>query len=379
MQLFDADAHVVEPPELWQERVPARLRDAAPKVVRAEGDADVWLLEGGKRKLPVLMLFSTPGVSPVDWTLYGSNYQRIRRGAFDPKARLADMDTDMIFAQVLHPSIALSGAVTFSPKDAELQIACTRAYNDWLSEFSATDPARLIGLTMIPMCGIDAALAELERARKLPGLCGALLGAFPSGQAVPTPEDDRFWAMCQDLDIPVVIHVSLGGGGEGSESEFSGTLAAPSPSLVLATINLERSARGIMQALSQILLTGVLQRFPKLRVIGTETGVGWIPYFLEQTDDNFLRHRFWAKSDLKMLPSEYFARQCYSTFQVDTYGVRNRASMLHNIMWSSDYPHSGADWPNSKVTVARNLAGVPDAERELIVETNCRVAFGLGA
>src|SRR4030095_1704357 len=149
---------------------------------------------------------------------------------------------------------------------------------------------------------------------------------------------------------------------EGSEAIFS----IQSPALVLARINLERSARGIMHALSQIILSGVLERFPRLRVIGTETGVGWIPYFLEQTDDNFLRPRLWAQTQLRMLPSEYFRRQCYASFQVDTVGVRNRAGMLVNIMWSSDYPHSGADWPTSVLTVERNLAGVPDAERELI-------------
>jgi predicted TIM-barrel fold metal-dependent hydrolase len=343
-------------------------------VIQKSPELDIWSLDGGKRQTPLNMLLSTPGISPERWTLAGTTYRHIRRGAFDPHARLADMDVDMIWAQVLHPSIALGGSASWAERDEELQCACASAYNDWLSEFCSAAPGRLIGLAMIPMTGLEDALRELERARRLPGLHGALLGSYPSGGVEPVPADDRFWAAVQDLDWPVVIHVSLGDGeGEGSAKIFS----IQSPPLVLARINLERSARGIMHALSQIILSGVLERFPNLRVVGTETGVGWIPYFLEQTDDNFLRHRFWAKTELRMLPSEYFRRQCYASFQVDTVGVRNRAGMLENIMWSSDYPHSGADWPNSVVTVERNLAGVPEAERERIVVRNCARAFGL--
>jgi predicted TIM-barrel fold metal-dependent hydrolase len=374
MRLYDADAHIVEPPDLFEQRLPARFRELGPKVVQRSAELDVWSFDGGKREVPLNMLLSTPGISPERWTLAGTTYERIRRGAFDPRARLADMDVDMIQAQVLHPSIALGGSAAFAAHDDELQRLCASAYNDWLSEFCSTSPERLLGLAMIPMTGLDDALRELERARRLPGLHGALLGAYPSGGSEPVPEDDRFWASAQDLDWPAVIHVSLGGGdGEGGDAIFS----ISSPALVLARINLERSARGIMHALSQVILSGVLERFPRLRVIGTETGVGWIPYFLEQTDDNFLRHRFWAKTQLRMLPSEYFRRQCYASFQVDTVGVRNRAGVLDNIMWSSDYPHSGADWPNSVVTVERNLAGVPEAERERIVAQNCIRAFGL--
>ncbi len=372
MRLFDADAHVVEPPDLWQERVPSNLRERAPKV-RKGPDIDFWIFEDGKRETPLNMLLTTPGVSPVEWSLSGTTYERARPGVYDPHARLADMDTDMIHGQVLHPSIALGGSRTFSDSDAELRRVCTAAYNDWMSDFCNVDPQRLIGLAMIPSTGLEDALKELQRVRSLPGIRGALLTAYPSGDSGPLPEDDRFWAEAQDLDMPVVIHVSLGGG----DGEGGGLFDIPSPALILARINLERSARGIMQATSEIILSGIPERFPRLRIVGTETGVGWIPYFLEQTDDNYLRHRFWAKTDLKMLPSEYFRRQFFATFQVDTYGVRNRASMLENIMWSSDYPHSGADWPNSVVTVERNLVGVPADDRELILEKNCTRAFGL--
>jgi predicted TIM-barrel fold metal-dependent hydrolase len=376
-RIYDGDAHIVEPVGVWQERVPARFKDRAPKLVKQPDGNDAWSFEGGERTQPVIMLLGTPGISPVNWSLLGTSYERMRPGAYDPKARLADMDTDFIYGQVLHPSIAISGPAAFSKKDVELQEACTRAYNDWMSEFCSVNPDRLLGLALVPACGIDRAVAELRRAREMKGICGVQLGAWPSGRAHPHPDDDRFWAEAEALGMPVIIHVSIGGGGEGEPEAVSLIYTSDDMSLVLASINLERSARGIMEALSYLLIGGVLERFPKLRVVGTETGIGWIPYYLEQTDDNFLRHRFWAKAKLTMLPSDYYKRQCFNTFQVDTVGVRNRQGILDNILWSSDYPHSGADWPNSVVTIERDLAGVPEDERQKILSDNCQRAFGL--
>src|SRR5205814_2251799 len=121
-------------------------------------------------------------------------------------------DTDFTYAQVLHPSIALLGPSTFSEHDAELQIACTAAYNDWLSEFCSTNPDRLIGLGLVPTTGVEDAIAEMRRVRDLPGMKGVMLGGWPNGGAHPSPADDRFWAEAQDMDVPVVIHVGLGSG-----------------------------------------------------------------------------------------------------------------------------------------------------------------------
>ena len=145
MRLYDADAHIVEPPDLFESRLPARFRELAPKVVRRSAELDVWSFDGGKRTAPLNMLLSTPGISPERWTLAGTTYEQIRRGAFDPQARLADMDVDMIWAQVLHPSIALGGSVTFAAHDDELQRLCAAAYNDWLSGFCSASPERSAG------------------------------------------------------------------------------------------------------------------------------------------------------------------------------------------------------------------------------------------
>ena len=146
----------------------------------------------------------------------------------------------------------------------------------------------------------------------------------------------------------------------------------------MAVINRERTASSMMPILSEFILGGILERHPALRLALVETGVGWIPFWCEQTDDNFLRHRFWTKCDLPLMPSEYWQRQCVATFQIDHFGVRNRDLMgVHTICWTSDYPHSGADWPNSVRTIADQLRDVPENEQAMIVGGNLKRIYGL--
>ena len=140
--ILDADAHVNEPPDLWQTRVPQRLRTRAPKVLRTE-QGDVWSFDDGKRLRP-LGLTATAGLSYLQFRAEGYRYEDIRPGSFDPKARVEDLDADGIWAQVLYPSVTLAGARTYAD-DRELQLACVRAYNEWLADFCAAGGGRLIG------------------------------------------------------------------------------------------------------------------------------------------------------------------------------------------------------------------------------------------
>ena len=376
VRIYDGDTHIVEPPALWQDRVPTKFKALAPRWVKNDDGSESWVYEDGRRVSPVAGMMAPSGTSPVTWDLYSrTTYGEIRRGAYDPEARLHDMDTDFVYAHVLHPTLALSGPTNFSRDNVELQLVCTRAYNDWMSEFCSTDLDRLIGLALLPISGIEDTIAELERVRDLPGIDGVLLTAWPNGRATPLPEDDKFWAAAAAADMPVVLHVGITGSSE--QDAFMGFMKLGDRSLVLGHINLERTAHAIMEALSYIIIGGVLQRHPALTIVGTETGIGWIPVFLEQTDDNFRRHRFWAETELTMLPSEYYRRQCFNTFQVDRAGILARDGIVENIVWSSDFPHTGADWPNSTVTIEHNLVGVPEDERRLILTENCRRAFRL--
>ena len=248
----------------------------------------------------------------------------------------------------------------------ELQIACVTAYNNWLTDFCAHDARRLYGLAVIPTVGIDSAVAELERALKQ-NLRGVILSRYPNGSFDPADEDDRFWARMQEADLPAHVHI----GGFIRPSQL--------PSLAqgrrfMGVAGASKSGASVIPIAVEFLFSGLLDKFPRLNVVLVEGNIGWIPTVLEQTDDMFLRFRFFADGEgMKMLPSEYFYRNLWSTFMVDTHGMANRYKCnIDKIMWSTDYPHTGTDWPNSRVTLERNFRGLPYDEVKKMVHDNAR-------
>jgi predicted TIM-barrel fold metal-dependent hydrolase len=358
--IVDADAHVNEPPNLWQERVPAKLRERAPKVIPFEKGGDAWSFEDGQRIAPV-GLTATAGLSYVGFKSFGISYESMRPGSFDPAARLVDMDLDGIYAQVLYPSVTLSGAKIYS-EDTEMQQACVRAYNDWLADFCAHDPQRLIPIAIIPTVGIEAACAELDHALKR-GHRGAVLSAYPNGSLDPTDEDDRLWARIVEADVPIHLHI-------GSFQRQLGGIPLTGTRF-LGQVGNAKAGGSTLPVAEDFLFSGIFDKFPDLKAVLVEANIGWIPTMLEQTDDMFLRYRFWTGGAHLKLPSEVFYRNFWSTFMIDTHGVANRYKCgLDHIMWSTDYPHTGTDWPNSRVTLERNFRGVPYDEVKLMIHDN---------
>lgn len=364
--IIDADAHVIEPPDTWSARMPARLKDRAPRVIRTEDGGDAWQFDQNK-PLRRLGLIAMAGRSFVQFQNSAVPYDAVRRGAYDAKARLADMDLDGIAAQMLYPSIALAGAATYSD-EPELQAACVRAYNDWLAELCAGGEGRLYGLGVIPSSGLDPAIAELEHSIEL-GHRGVILSRFPSGGLKNVPEDDRFFAIAEEAAMPLHVHI-------GSFSPTAGPLPTDGLEyLQLASAN--TAGAETIPVVTKFLTSGIFDRFPALRVVLVEANIGWIPTVLEQVDHVFLRFRFWSgTSGLKKLPSEYFYDNMRSTFLTDTAGMamRHRCG-IGNIMWSTDYPHSATDWPNSRITLERNFTGVPHDEVKRIVHDNAKELY----
>jgi len=373
--VLDADTHINEPPDLWQRHMAKKFKARAPKLVDTDTGAQAWMFDD--EKVSITTLINTAGKSPVGWqALSPDGYRSMRPGGWDPAERLTDMAIDHVDIHVLFPSYTLIMARAQSDKkggiDRAFHVAFVRAYNDWMSEFCSYAPERFYGLAIVPMTGVDDAVAEVERARQLPGLRGVTPLTWPNGEGAPSKEDERFWSLLEDIGWPCNVHLGFGEVGDADpdlpkDPEIMARLVS------MAVINRERTASSMMPILSEFILGGILERHPKLRLAIVETGVGWIPFWCEQTDDNFLRHRFWTHCDLSLMPSDYWRRQCLATFQVDNYGVRNRELIgAHTIAWTSDYPHSGADWPNSHRTIGDQLRDVPDAELEMIVGGNLK-------
>lgn len=368
--IIDADAHVNEPPDLWQERVAARLRPRAPKVLHTP-DGDVWSFDDGKRLRP-LGLTATAGLSYLQFKPAGLTYAGIRPGSFEPDARLADLDADGLYAQILYPSVTLAGARTYAD-DRELQLACVRAYNEWLAEFCAAGKGRLIAQAILPTTGVQDALSELEWSLAR-GHKGALLSAYPNGTLEPSPADDPFWALAEEAGIPLGIHIG------------SFTTVGLEPTIKQDTLSFlghagaSKAGAQAIPVVPMLIFTGIFERFPGLRLVLVESNMGWIPSVLEQLDDMFLRYRWFSNATelLPTMPSRVFHRNFWATFMIDTIGIELRHHLnVDHLMWSTDYPHTGSDWPNNRVTIERLFRGVPKAEVRKMLHGNCKALYRL--
>ena len=367
--IIDCDGHVHEPPDLWQTRVPARLRDRAPQVIETD-KGHMWSFDAGKgmRQVPPTG-WEPPNVDPL-----GPTYDTMRPGAFETKPRLVDMDADGVYAQVIYPTVTLSGASIYSADDAELQLACVRAYNEWILEFCDGSDGRLIPQAIMPTCGVDAILAELRWVQDRP-FRGLLISTYPNGTIDPAPEDDEFWTAARESGLPVAIHLGSFNPPEVARRPWN---IRELPFLGLAAAG--KSGKNAISTTLNILFSGVPIRFPEIPFVLVEANIGWIPTTLEQTDHMFYRFRYLtgAVETMHEMPSAVFHRSFWAGFLVDQVGVELRHHMnIDHLMWGSDYPHTATDWPHSRLTIERNFAGVPQSEVRRFLHDNCKTLYGL--
>jgi predicted TIM-barrel fold metal-dependent hydrolase len=245
--------------------------------------------------------------------------------------------------------------------------AMATAYNDWLGEYCQYAPDRLWGLACIPLWNIDYTVSELERARKA-GLVGATIWmAPPDDLPFYAPHYERFWAAAQELAMPVGLHIN-NGFGPFKERIASGTVEA-------AAFRAHGHATIGKEALTQLILSGVLERYPRLRIGVAEINMGWAPFWLQELDENYQRYAHRTTGDapnalvkLPMLPSEYYARQCFATFMDDTMGAFQISRRLHQTaMWSNDYPHWNGIWPKGTDILNRTLEPLSPEQRYDVV------------
>lgn len=362
--MISADSHVVEPPNLWTDRIDRPFRDRAPKIAKEVGGfaGDSFVCE----ELPPIPIASL-AVAGVDAGEYPermfSGFENVPPGAFDPQARLSDQEKDGVSAEVLYTSV---GMAMFGLKDGELRAAIFRAFNDWLAQFCSHAPRRLAGIALIPMDDVPGAVREIERSAAL-GLKGGMIwGDPPADRPYDALLWDPVWAAAQDTGMPLSLHILTGRGGTGVD------IAS-----IMRGYGLLH--HGIQHTLSTLLFGGVLERFPKLRFVSVENDIGWVAHFLQRIDHAYDKYRsLETKSVIPEAPSFYFHRQIYATFQEDPVGVRSREEIgVDNAMWASDFPHSDSTWPHSRDVVERDFAGVPAVEVQKIVRDNCAKLYDL--
>ena len=362
-RILSADSHVIEPADVWTSRIEKRFLDRAPRVVKRAGEreGDFFVAEG-LRPFPVAG-FAVAGVDPKDFgERMARGYPGVRPSAWDPVERLKDQERDGVVGEVLYPSL---GMRLFQMEDGELRAASFRAYNDWLADYCSHSPRRLAGAALISLDDPADGVAELTRAARK-GLRGAMIwGAAPAERPYGDPSYDAFWAAAQELGTPVSLHIlTERRGGSDFQSVMKGYPALH---------------HSVEKSLAEIIFAGVLERFPKLKLVSVENDIGWIAHFLQRLDHSYEKYRYLERNAIPNPPSYYFQRQVAATFQDDRVGVVTRNFIgVKSLMWASDFPHSDSTWPNSRQVIARDFEGVPDDERRMMVADNAAALYGLG-
>ena len=363
-KLIDADSHVSEPLDLWKERLPAKYRDRAPSMVAEyQGEPGAWWVTEGYQPHNVIRGFTVGKTAEeFDEFLRNFSYAGIRAGGWDPAQRLKDMQQDGVEGDVLYTTL---GFRMFWLKDASFQRACFKVYNDWLAAFCSHAPDRLKGLGLISLYDAKDGARELERCAKM-GLAGALIWASPP-EELPfySATYDPFWAAAQELGMPLSLHEITG------LERLQWEHIIPEKRVLLPIA----APHEVEKSFSTLILSGVLERFPRLKIVSAEVNCGWIPYFLQKLDKIGTKTPFPTR--LALRPSEYFRRQMYATFIDDRYAVIHRDEVgVDRLMWSSDYPHSASFWPHSREKIARDFEGVSEAETRKLVWENAAELYG---
>ena len=383
-QCISGDSHLEVDSKNWVPRIPAKFRERAPRLIRTATGGDAWVIEGTAAREVPSDLYG--GKGRENWAPFGQTYEGTA-GTGPGEQRIKEQDQDGIDAEVMYPCQVGGPWLWRNVPDNEPYLAIVRAYNDWLAQdYCSVAPGRLIGLGIIPMSGVQDAIAELEHCKRL-GLPGVLLSAFPDNKGYPSPADDRFWAAALDLNMPVTVHIELNRQGERSGPLLKYPNETPENLKKLGSIGLAEQVSRFHRVgglnVVQMVLDGLFDRFPNLKIYFAETHAGWLPFFMYMADLRYTRHNEWATElvgfkPLKQLPSEYIREHIYWGFLDDPIGVEMRHHIgVDRMIWATDFPHQESDWPDSNLVLDRVFAGVPEDERQKMVVDNVVKFFNL--
>jgi predicted TIM-barrel fold metal-dependent hydrolase len=367
LKLFSADDHIIEPPGVWQNRVPRRYRDAAPRVIEEDG-REYWVYENTRGE--TMGLNAVVGKRRDQYNPDPVRFADMRPGCYDPVERAKDMAADGIYASILFPTLPRFAGTLF-PEFADLALAdaCVRAYNDFVIEewCPAGPPGMFVPTIISQLWDPELGAKEIRRCAEL----GARALSFPEN-TVPlglpsywTDHWDPVWQACQDHDVVLCLHIGT-----------SGTTPHPSPEAPEVLTYSMLQVGSIMSSLN-LMMSPVCRRFPGLKFVFSEGGIGWLPNALERADRMWLRHQVYNGLD-DVLPSEIFRRNMFLCMIEEPVCLRYRDDIgVEHIMWECDYPHTDTTWPDSQSTTSEVLkaADVSDDEAELITHGNAERVF----
>jgi predicted TIM-barrel fold metal-dependent hydrolase len=382
-KIISVDDHVVEPAHLWETWLPAKYRSRGPHVERrgigsmehigggtyrqtfdsSGSPADCWVYEDlvyiNKRHVAAV------GFDRDDMTMSPITYDDMRAGCYEPVARVEDMEINWVDASLSFPTFPRFCGQTFlEGKDRDLGLACVVAYNDWMvEEWCGASGGRLIPLCLIPLWDVELAAGEVRRnaGRGCRAVCFSEIPPHLGLQSVHTTYWDPFFAACAETRTTVCMHI-------GSSSKMPAT-SADAPPAVAASLSFNNA----MASLCDFLFSGVLIRFPTLKLAYSEGQIGWLPYILERVDDVWADHRAWGgvRDVIPEPPSTYYYRQVFGCFFKDRHGIESIDRCgVDNVTFETDYPHTDSTWPHTKKLAEEMVAGLDDATVYKIMRGN---------
>ncbi|MFP6623467.1 MAG: amidohydrolase family protein [Myxococcota bacterium] len=373
--VIDVDTHITEPGDLWTSRLPAKFKDQAPRIVRdPETSVETWRIGDTQGFLPVG--FTAVAGWPEPFPEAPRNMDEVPKAAYDASARIEYMDRVGIWSMALYPNVGGFGSQAFlSLKDPELMLACVRAYNDFLIDWISPDPRRFIPILATPFWDVEASVAEIERCAKI-GHQGVLFTGEPQSHGMPilgSPHWNPLWAAAQACDLPVSFHIGAGTFDDGYTPERIETTGMGSTNGFAAiSLFLDNGKQ-----LTDLLFSGVLPRFPELKFLSVESGIGFIPFVLEACDYTFEYGRVRSeKPEFKLKPSEYFARQVYGCYIFEEHAPRELMDSIgvDNILFETDYPHPVCLYDNVREKIDAALGdATPEAQRKVLFENAAKL------
>jgi uncharacterized protein len=363
---ISADSHVLEPPDCYSQYIDARFRHLAPRLVQRPGGAEAYVIPGMQRAVSIGHL-DAAGMTVAERRhhIATTSFEETRRSAWDAHHRISDQERDGVAAEVLYASV---GMVLCSHRDLNYKDACMKAYNRWLEGYCSVAPSRLFGLGMSALASVDSAIRDFEQAKQM-GMVGIMMPGYPGFEDYDHRDYDALWACAADLELPLCFHALT------SRELSAGDKPARGHPL--------NSFLGLMRPLQDIVgmlvLGGVFERHPRLKVVCAEGDAGWLPHYMQRMDHGAHNHaEDGILLGLSMKPSEYLRRNVWLTFQDDWVAFKTRHLMSPSqLLWANDFPHGDSSWPHSQELLAEHAADVPAEEVRAILRENVKRLFRL--
>jgi predicted TIM-barrel fold metal-dependent hydrolase len=352
VRAIDVDGHFYEPPQMWDEYLPAKFQGFGPRRIVDSLGRNRLVVAG--KALPAI---------PSSRRHSDATRGGVEAAGSDPQARLAIMDSEGVEAMFMYPTTGLQfGAVD----DLEVLVALCQAYNNWAHDFCSVAPDRLFAPALVPQVSIRETVVEIERAVGELGMRGVFMRPNPIGRTLEDPAWEPVWSLLEELDAPLGLHEGTG--------------------LNVPQLGVDRTENFLfkhmmthafehMTAMMMLIGGGALDRHPGMKVLFLEAGCGWVPYWLERLEHHVDE---WAYPgmELELRPTDYFKRQCLVSTDSDEGAVIPAFVAClgaDNLCWSTDFPHPDHEWRGMVGTFIDRTDLDDESKRKIIGENTARV------